>query len=212
MNEYTASALHDSFFFCQLACNYYSICAQKDFFTRKNLFESSSVVLALYRAYLATSMNESESNASYVLRWMTRRRPSSNESCIRITWLRSNITYIIQYSWLVRVEFDVISVYSLNPGKLPGRFSYERLGYEVGQNPCRDSYCQQCTNIQCTRKRYGTRRYHGINNLELPECREIFEWALVRGYSEDLHWRALWQRHLQNKSVKAIFRGLYISQ
>ena len=27
--------------------------------------------------------------------------------------------------------FDVISVYSLNPRKLPGRFSYERPGYEA---------------------------------------------------------------------------------
>ena len=26
---------------------------------------------------------------------------------------------------------DVISVYSLNPGKLPGRFSYKRPGYEA---------------------------------------------------------------------------------
>ena len=28
-------------------------------------------------------------------------------------------------------HFDVISVYSLNPRKLPGRFSYERPGYEA---------------------------------------------------------------------------------
>ena len=27
--------------------------------------------------------------------------------------------------------FDIISVYSLNPSKLPGRFSYERRGYEA---------------------------------------------------------------------------------
>ena len=27
--------------------------------------------------------------------------------------------------------FDVISVYSLNPGKLPGRFSYKWPGYEA---------------------------------------------------------------------------------
>ena len=27
--------------------------------------------------------------------------------------------------------FDVVSVYSLNPGKLPGRFSYKRPGYEA---------------------------------------------------------------------------------
>ena len=27
--------------------------------------------------------------------------------------------------------FDVISVYSLNPRKLPGHFSYERPGYEA---------------------------------------------------------------------------------
>ena len=29
--------------------------------------------------------------------------------------------------------FDVISVYSLNPGKLPGRFSYKRPGYEANR-------------------------------------------------------------------------------
>ena len=44
MNEYTASAWNE-FSFCQLACNYYSTCAQNGFFTSKNLFESSSVVL-----------------------------------------------------------------------------------------------------------------------------------------------------------------------
>ena len=66
-----------------------------------------------------------------------------NESCWQqlhawtiqtVTWLQSNITCIIQYSWLVRYGcnlFDVISIYSLNLGKLPGRFSYERPGYEA---------------------------------------------------------------------------------
>ena len=37
-------------------------------------------------------------------------------------------------SWLVEVScniFDVISVYSLNSRELPGRFSYERPGYEA---------------------------------------------------------------------------------
>ena len=29
--------------------------------------------------------------------------------------------------------FDVISIYSLNMGKLPGRFSYKRSGYEASQ-------------------------------------------------------------------------------
>ena len=29
--------------------------------------------------------------------------------------------------------FDVISVYRLNPGKLPGRFSYKRPGYEASK-------------------------------------------------------------------------------
>ena len=29
--------------------------------------------------------------------------------------------------------FDVISIYSLNPGKLPGRFSYKRPGYEASK-------------------------------------------------------------------------------
>ena len=34
---------------------------------------------------------------------------------------------------------DVASVYSLNPGKLPGHFSYKRPGYEASSNlaPCR---------------------------------------------------------------------------
>ena len=34
------------------------------------------------------------------------------------------------YGWSCNL-LDVISVYSLNPGKLPGRFSYERPGYEA---------------------------------------------------------------------------------
>ena len=34
------------------------------------------------------------------------------------------------YEWSCNL-FDVISVYSLNPGKLPGRFSYKRPGYEA---------------------------------------------------------------------------------
>ena len=34
------------------------------------------------------------------------------------------------YGWSCNF-LDVISVYSLNPGKLPGRFSYERPGYEA---------------------------------------------------------------------------------
>ena len=29
------------------------------------------------------------------------------------------------------IIFEVISIYSLNPGKLPGHFSYERPGYEA---------------------------------------------------------------------------------
>ena len=37
------------------------------------------------------------------------------------------------YGWNCNL-LDVISVYSLNPGKLPGRFSYERPGYEVTQS------------------------------------------------------------------------------
>ena len=36
------------------------------------------------------------------------------------------------YGWRCNL-FDVISVYSLNPGKLPGRFSYKRPGYEATQ-------------------------------------------------------------------------------
>ena len=40
-------------------------------------------------------------------------------------------TYIISYSWLVQCNLlDIISIYSLNPGKIPDRFSYERPGYK----------------------------------------------------------------------------------
>ena len=34
------------------------------------------------------------------------------------------------YGWSCNL-FDVISVYSLNPGKLPGRFSYKQPGYKA---------------------------------------------------------------------------------
>ena len=34
------------------------------------------------------------------------------------------------YGWNCNL-LDIISEYSLNPGKLPGRFSYERPGYEA---------------------------------------------------------------------------------
>ena len=34
------------------------------------------------------------------------------------------------YGWSSNL-LDVISIYSLNPGKLPGRFSYEQTGYEA---------------------------------------------------------------------------------
>ena len=36
------------------------------------------------------------------------------------------------YGWSCNLLY-VISVYSLNPGKLPGRFSYERPGYEANE-------------------------------------------------------------------------------
>ena len=38
------------------------------------------------------------------------------------------------YGWRCNL-LDVISVYTLNPGKLPGRFSYKRAGYEAILNP-----------------------------------------------------------------------------
>ena len=34
---------------------------------------------------------------------------------------------------------------------------------------------------------------------------------MPKSYSEDLRWRAVWQRHLQSKSVVAIARDLYVS-
>ena len=48
--------------------------------------------------------------------------------------------------------FDVISVYSLNSDELPGRFSYERPGYEatcyIGQEGTA-WYILQCTRLPC---------------------------------------------------------------
>ena len=38
------------------------------------------------------------------------------------------------YRWSCNL-LDIISVYSLNQGKLPGRFSYKRPGYEAILNP-----------------------------------------------------------------------------
>ena len=43
------------------------------------------------------------------------------------------------YGWSCNL-LDVISVYSLNPGKLPGRFSYERPGYEAKSRVARLSH------------------------------------------------------------------------
>ena len=40
--------------------------------------------------------------------------------------------------------FDIISVYSLKPGKLPGRFSYEWPGYKPNMNPDRYIYIFMC--------------------------------------------------------------------
>ena len=53
-------------------------------------------------------------------------------------WLRSNIACITNIHGLYGCScnlLDVISVYSLNPGKLPGRFSYEWPGYEAKLTP-----------------------------------------------------------------------------
>ena len=38
------------------------------------------------------------------------------------------------YGWRCNL-LDIISVYTLNPGKLPGHFSYKRAGYEAILNP-----------------------------------------------------------------------------
>ena len=46
----------------------------------------------------------------------------------QISHALSNIHGLYGYSCNL---LDVISVYSLNPGKLPGRFSYERPGYKA---------------------------------------------------------------------------------
>ena len=34
---------------------------------------------------------------------------------------------------------------------------------------------------------------------------------MPKSYSDDLRWRAVWQRRLQNKSVEAVARDLYIA-
>ena len=46
----------------------------------------------------------------------------------QISHALSNIHGLYRYSCNF---LDVISIYSLNPGKLPGRFSYEQPGYKA---------------------------------------------------------------------------------
>ena len=101
------------FSFCQLACNYYSTCTQNGIFTNKNLFESSSVVLVSTYCQSGISGDIGE---------------QQSRGYDQISHALSNIHGL--YGWSCNL-LDVISVYSLNPGKLPGRFSYKRPGYEA---------------------------------------------------------------------------------
>ena len=96
--------------------------------------------------YLVTSVSESESTASdaSVLDDKTatiQYKPGNNNTLAhyeqsrgydQISHALSNIHDL--YGWSCNL-LDVISVYSLNPGKLPGHFSYKRPGYEASGHP-----------------------------------------------------------------------------
>ena len=52
----------------------------------------------------------------------------------------ATIKYHMRYPWLVRCScnlLDVISIYNLNMGKLPGRFSYKWSGYDATKGEVR---------------------------------------------------------------------------
>ena len=53
------------------------------------------------------------------------------------------------YGWSCNL-LDVISVYSLYPGKLPGRFSYKRPGYEAGDSPTYKALYLSCLGAKDT--------------------------------------------------------------
>ena len=69
----------------------------------------------------------------------------------RISHALSNIHGL--YGWSCNL-LDVISVYSLNPGKLPGRFCYERPWYEASGQPA------QLECALCSRKNHSCMSAH----------------------------------------------------
>ena len=105
-----------------------------------------SLVLNVNWAYPATLVSESESTASgasapddktVTVQYKPATSLAGNNVLAHYKQSRgfdqishplSNIHSL--YGWSCNL-LDVISVYSLNPGKLPGRFSYKRPGYEA---------------------------------------------------------------------------------
>ena len=108
---------------------------------------SSYLINTVNRAYPATSVSESASTTSgasapddktVTVLYKPSTSLAGNNNALahyeqsrgydQISHALSNIHGL--YGWSCNL-FDVISIYSLNPGKLPGRFYYKRPGYEA---------------------------------------------------------------------------------
>ena len=125
-------------------CYYYIICRHNSFFISKDLFESSSLVLVSTYCQLGilTLVRESESTASgastddktatiHVMSLAgnnTLAHYEQSRGYDQISHALSNIHGLYGCSCNL---LDVLSIYSLNMGKLPGYFSYKRPGYEA---------------------------------------------------------------------------------